>query len=249
MTRSMRGILAAVFAAMFVAGGAMAAEPKEKPEKAKGENKAAKAAVAVSRPAFLDPEHAPKGRGWFPLFNGKDLKGWKFFPADGENSWKVENGVLKSDFPAGKHGVNLYTEKTFTDFELYYEFRVPKDGNSGVFLRGLFEVQVQDDKGVPSDKPKDWGNGGIYGQKAPSKNVSKAAGEWQSAYVTMIGKEITVYLNGEKIIDKWQPPRPTHRYDEMKDVPESGPGPIILQGDHKPIEYRNIYLKQLKAKP
>jgi hypothetical protein len=141
--------------------------------------------------------------------------------------------------------VNIYTEKRFSDFELYCEYRIGKKGNSGVFLRGLYEIQIIDDFGRPVDKPKDSGNGGLWSLKPPCKNVSKPPGEWQSLYTRLVGKDVTVILNGEKIIDGFRLPRPTHVYKELK-LTEGEPGPILLQGDHKPIEYRHVYLRPIR---
>ncbi len=242
MTRHLTRALAIVGLLGIAAGGVIAAEKAEK----KGERRAERQGRAASRPAFVDPEHAPRGKGWIPLFNGKDLEGWKSFPANKPNTWKAEKRELVSTFPEGEHGTNIYTDRKFQDFEIYYEYLVPKDGNSGVFLRGQYEIQIKQDYGRPADKPDDWGNGGIYGQKAPSKNASKPLGEWQAVYATMIGKEITVYLNGEKIIDKWVPPRPTHLYGELGVKAGDPSGPIVLQGDHKPIRFRRIFIKPLK---
>lgn len=215
---------------------------KEKPAKTASPDKK----KGGRRPTYLDKEHAPKGKDWIRLFNHKDLSGWKFFPENRPNSWKVQDGVLVNDFKPGEHGTNIYTEDKYEDFELYYEYMVVKDGNSGVFLRGQYEVQIQDDYGQPVEKPKDWGNGGIYGQKAPSKNASKPVGEWQSAYVKMIGKKITVFINGEKIIDEYEPPHPTHLYGELKLKGNEPAGPILIQGDHMPVKFRHVMIKPLK---
>ena len=199
------------------------------------------------RARFLDQDHAPKPRqGWTRLFNGKDLKGWKAFPADRHNSWKVEDGgVLASLVKPGEHGTNIYTEEKYGDFEFYCEYLVPKNGNSGEFLRGQDEIQVQDDHGEPAGK-KDWGNGGIYGQQKPSKNASKPQGEWQVFYATIVGKKINVWLNGEQIIKDYEPPRPTHLYGELKVKDGDPTGPIVLQGDHTAIKYRQVWIKPIK---
>jgi hypothetical protein len=202
-------------------------------------------ALAEGQPAYLDKEHAPTGAGWVSLFNGKDLAGWKSFPDGRPNSWKVEDGLLVSTSKRGAPGTNLYSEQKFQDCELYYEYCVPKNGNSGVFLRGQYEIQVIDDYGVPANKPKDWGNGGIYNVKAPSKNASKPGGEWQSAYAKLVGKEITVFINGEKVIDKCALKGATHLYEELK-IKEGDPaGPIVLQGDHMSIKYRYVMVKPI----
>jgi hypothetical protein len=245
MKRYIKSVLF-IGALSLCAAVALAAEEK----KEGGERQGRRGDRATSRPAFLDKEHAPKPRDreWVRLFNRRDLKGWKPFSEKGPNSWKVVDGILAIDFKEGEHGTNLVSDEKFGDFEIYYEYLVPKDGNSGVFLRGQYEIQIQADHGQPSDKPKDWGNGGIYGQKAPSKNASKPVGEWQSVYATIIGKKITVFLNGEKIIDNYEAPRATHLYGEVKVKDGDPTGPIILQGDHKPIKFRYVMVKPIKAK-
>ena len=236
-------IASVVFALLLVAAtGVTAAEKGKKAEKPA---EAAKAEL-TTQPAYLDKEHAPKGKGWIALCNGKDLTGWKFFPEKAANSWKVVDGILVSAFKQGEHGTNIYTQKKFGDFELYYEYCVPKGGNSGVFLRGQYEIQILDDHGVPADNPKDWGNGGIYGEKAPSKNMSKPAGEWQSGYVKMVGNKITVFINGEKVIDNFTPPGATYLHDELKTKDGEPSGPIVLQGDHRPIKFRHVMIKPIK---
>jgi len=197
----------------------------------------------LEKAKYLDPQHAPVGPGWTPLCNGKDLTGWKSLTPEKPMSWKVQNGEMVNA-PAGEHGVNIYTEKTFKDFEIYYEYCIEPNGNSGVFLRGLYEIQIVDDYGTPADKPKDWGNGGLWGVKAPSRNVSKPAGQWQCVYARLVGNRVTVFLNGQKIIDDFELTRPTFKYKQLK--PKHGdPGPILLQGDHKPVRFRHLMIRPL----
>ncbi len=220
--------------------GCQKSEPKpDQPAATPGQPEA-----AVSHPAYLDAEHGPKGPGWVALY-GDDLSGWKSLPADRPNSWQVVDGVLTNK-PGEHAGTNIYTEQRFGDFELYFEYRVPANNNSGVFLRGLYEMQIVDDHGLPVDQPKDWGNGGIWGTKAPARNVSKPAGEWQSAAVRMVGSEVTIILNGEKIIDAFPIPKPTHVYAGL-DAKEGEPGPLLLQGDHGQIEFRHLMFRPLQA--
>ena len=247
MNHWIKSVLAACAASVIVSAGLRAGESDKPQNRERPARSVARRAGAATRPAFLDREHAPRPReGWVRLFNGKDLTGWKSFPEGRHNSWAAGDGILESAVKPNEHGTNIYTEKKFGDFEIYYEYLVPKNGNSGVFLRGLYEIQVQDDHGVPSDRPKDWGNGGIYGQKAPSKNVSKPQGEWQAVYATMIGRKINVWLNGVKIIDNHEPPGPTHLYGELKMKGNETEGPIVLQGDHTAIKYRQIWIRPLK---
>lgn len=173
---------------------------------------------------------------WGPpikLFNGKDLTGWT---ALGTNQWVVENGVLKS----AKSGANIRTDKTFKDFKLHVEFRYPKGSNSGVYLRGRYEVQIEDSKG---SEPWLGGLGAIYGFLKPSDMVAKDAGEWQSYDITLIGRRVTVVANGKMIIQDQEIPGIT---GGALDSNEGEPGPIYFQGDHGAIEFRNIVITPAK---
>lgn len=161
------------------------------------------------------------------LFNGKDLKGWR---ALGENQWKVVNGILRSE----KSGSNLVSEEKFTDFKLHIEFRYQKGSNSGVYLRGRYEVQIADSKGLD---PSIGDLGAVYGFITPSEMMAKEAGEWQSYDITLAGRMITVIANGKMIICNQEIPGITGGAIDSR---EGEPGPLLLQGDHGPIEYRNI---------
>lgn len=163
------------------------------------------------------------------LLNGKDLTGWH---ATGENQWVVEDGILKS----AKPGSNLVTDNTFMDFKLHVEFRYPKGSNSGVYLRGRYEVQIADNKGVEAS---DIYLGGVYGFLEPNEMVAKDAGEWQSYDITLIGRRVTIVANGKTIINDQTIPGITGGALDSK---EGEPGPILLQGDHDTIEFRNIVI-------
>jgi hypothetical protein len=161
------------------------------------------------------------------LFNGNDLSGWH---AEGENQWVVESGVLKSP----EAGVNLITDETFMDFKLHVEFRYPKGSNSGIYLRGRYEVQITDSKGM---EPSDIQFGGVYGFLLPNEMVAKEAGEWQSYDITMVGRRVTIVANGSTIISDQIIPGITGGALNSK---EGEPGPFFIQGDHGAIELRNI---------
>ncbi|MEM6964496.1 MAG: DUF1080 domain-containing protein [Bacteroidota bacterium] len=161
------------------------------------------------------------------LFNGKDLTGWR---AMGKNQWTVENGILTSKMS----GSNLVTQKEFTDFKLHIEFRYPEGSNSGVYLRGRYEVQIADNAGL---EPSDVLFGGVYGFLTPNQMVAKPAGEWQAFDITLIGRRVTVVANGVTIINDQIIPGIT---GGALDSNEGEAGPFFLQGDHGPIEYRNI---------
>lgn len=162
------------------------------------------------------------------LFNGKNLTGWH--PTGASNQWVAEGGTLKSPHS----GVNLVTDQKFKDFKLHIEFKYQKGSNSGIYLRGRHEVQIQDDKG---QEPSDILFGAIYGFLTPNEMAAKASGEWQTFEITLIGRKVTIVANGKKIICDQLIPGIT---GGALDSDEGAPGPIYLQGDHGPIAFRNI---------
>jgi hypothetical protein len=164
------------------------------------------------------------------LFNGRDLSGWR--AVGGANEWEAVDGVLRNR----KSGGNLVTEATFDDFKLHVECRYPAGGNSGIYLRGRYEIQIADDTGP---EPDTGSLGAVYGYLAPSVMAAKKAGEWQSFDITLIGRHVTIALNGTTIIADREIPGIT---GAALDSHEGKPGPLLLQGDHGPIEYRNITL-------
>jgi hypothetical protein len=168
------------------------------------------------------------------LFNGVDLTGWEPI---GTSEWKVVDHVLTNT----KAGANLRTRETFTDFKLHVEFRYQSGGNSGIYLRGRYEVQIEDSRGV---EPSNGGLGAIYGFLTPGENAAKQPGEWQSYDITLVGRMVTIVLNGRRIICEQAIPGIT---GGALDSDEQAPGPILLQGDHGPIEYRNIVLTPARA--
>ncbi|OYY02373.1 MAG: hypothetical protein B7Y76_05655 [Sphingobacteriia bacterium 35-40-5] len=163
------------------------------------------------------------------LFNGKNMDGWHTM---GPNQWLTENGVLRSPHS----GSNLVTDKKFTDFKLHIEFRYPKGSNSGVYLRGRYEVQVEDSKGF---EPQVDLFSAIYGFLPPNKMMAKSAGEWQPFDITLVGRTVTVVANGKTVISEQVIPGIT---GGALDSREGEPGPIYIQGDHGPVEYRNIVI-------
>ena len=195
-------------------------------------------ALVVSVVALV---RAAEEEGFRPLFNGKDTTGWQLRKADGHNSWKVENGVLKNIVNKGEHGTDLITDQKFQNFTVKYEYTVPDDSNSGFYLRGRYEIQILGDHA--SGKATKTGNGSLYNFKAPDKFVSKSGNEWQVVEATIIGNKITVMQNGVKIHDNVEITKGTggeldNKYDQ--------PGPIFLQGDHGTVSFRNMRIKELK---
>jgi hypothetical protein len=184
--------------------------------------------------------YAADDDGFFPLFNGKDLTGWKLRNPNGKNFWVVEDGILKNKVPPGEHGTDLISEKKFKNFIVKYEYMVPDGSNSGFYLRGRYEIQILGD--YKSGKTSKGSNGAIYAFKAPDVFASKPGNEWQTVEATLIGNKVTVILNGKKIHDNVEIPGPTGG-ELDRNVNE--PGPIMLQGDHGVVTFRNIKIKEL----
>ncbi|MBS1661446.1 MAG: DUF1080 domain-containing protein [Bacteroidetes bacterium] len=162
------------------------------------------------------------------LFDGTTLKGWHALNTT--NQWEASNGILRSPHS----GSNIATDETFTDFKLHIEFRFPKGSNSGVYLRGRYETQIQDTE-LP--EPPNNQMSSIYGFLSPNEQAAKKAGEWQSYDITLVGRLVTIVFNGKTVITRQEIPGIT---GGALDSREGEPGPIYLQGDHGPIEYRNI---------
>ena len=175
------------------------------------------------------------------LFNGRDLTGWKLTNDRQLNGWKAVDGVLvnttpKLDFqPYSRYG-NLRTVRAFTDFRLEIDFRVPPGGNSGIYLRGMYEAQVVD---RDSKMQGIYGVGAIFGRIAPRNNAGRAGGQWQHYDIILVDRHVTVVLNGTKVIDNQPIPGCTNG---ALQADESLPGPLYLQGDHTAVSYRNIIL-------
>ncbi len=178
------------------------------------------------------------------LFNDKDLTGWELTNPNLKNGFKVKNGVMINE-PVdenGGHGGfgNLRTIDEFEDFKLNIEVNVPAGSNSGIYLRGLYEVQVLDSYGQELDSHN---MGGIYSRITPSVAAEKPAGEWQSLEIILCKRHATVVLNGVTIIDN-EPIEGVTGGALTAD--EFSPGPIYLQGDHGVVSYRNIVLTPVK---
>jgi hypothetical protein len=168
------------------------------------------------------------------LFNGKDLTGWK---AIGENQWVVKNGILTSP----RSGANLISEKKFTDFKLHVEFKYQKGSNSGVYLRGRYEVQIEDSP--KGSHPSNVQFSGVYGFLTPSEINALGPDQWQSYDITLIGRMVTIVVNGKTVISNQEIPGIT---GGALDSNEGEPGPIYIQGDHGPIEFRKITITPVK---
>jgi hypothetical protein len=172
------------------------------------------------------------------LFNGRDTAGWKGQFPDQPLGFVVADGVLTND----KTVNNLVSERQFRNFTLVMEYKLEKDSNSGLYLRGRYELQILDDFGKP---PAKGGHMAVYGRVVPSENASKPAGEWQTTEVTLVGNRVTVVLNGKKVQDNVAIDGIT---GGALDSREGDPGPIMIQGDHSRIWIRKLVVTPIKTR-
>lgn len=190
-------------------------------------------APALDRPM---PKEWTKPR---PIFDGKDLKGWEPIGNVENNKWVARDGELVNDNPEipghPTHGAaNIKTTEKFQDFKLHIEVNCPEGGNSGIYLRGRYELQVGTEGGkLPSHEM-----GAIYSWYPPPAGAQNDLGKWTSYDVTLVGRHVTVLRDGKMYHDNVELPGPT---GGALDSHEAEPGPFYLQGDHHGvIKYRNI---------
>jgi hypothetical protein len=167
------------------------------------------------------------------LFDGKTLAGWKLRDPKAQMGWAVVDGELAVVEPKGN--ADLVSERVFQDQKLHLEFNVEPHSNSGVYLRGRYEIQILDN---PDEKMArdSHGCGAVYSRIAPSAIATKPAGEWQTLDATMLGRRITVVLNGVEIVNGVVDGITGGAIDPFEDHP----GPLMLQGDHGKVRFRNV---------
>jgi len=168
------------------------------------------------------------------LFNRRDISNWHGLTAAASPGWSVVDGILKGDGKAP----DLVTNVTFWNFKLHLEYRTPSGSNSGIGLRGRYEVQILQDDGRPLDRHS---NAALYSRIVPTRNVTLPPGEWQTYDIRLVGRHVTVTLNGQTVTQGL--------IDGLTaiacDPGEGDPGPIMLQGDHGPVEFRAIAITPL----
>ncbi len=183
------------------------------------------------RAPSLKRKSDPKWGKPMQLFNGKDLSGWTPSDPGATAKWKVENGTLVSP----GHGAELITDAKFEDFKLHIDFNCAPGSNSGVYLRGRYELQIEDD---PEPEGPTMRTGGVYGFLAATPEQPRRPGEWQTYDITLVGRMVTVVQNGHTIIDRQEIPGIT---GGALDSHEGLPGPIYLQGTEAGhVTFRNI---------
>lgn len=224
--------------------------------------------IALTIAASTRAQEPQPPEGFRALFNGTNLEGWfghgtedprKLFAMsadelaahqektmeDVRQHWKVEDGVLVND----GHGLYLTTKENFGDFELLLEYKTVPKADSGIYLRGVPQVQIWD----PTEEAKfeigaDKGSGGLWNNSAgapgkdPSKKMDRPFGEWNAFRIRMIGERVTIHLNGEKVVDN----AVMENYFD-RDQPIFPKGPIQLQTHGGEISWRNIFIREIDA--
>jgi hypothetical protein len=185
------------------------------------------------RAPALDRKGTPTWGTPVRLFNGKDLVGWKLRDPKKQNGWAASNGELVVVEP--RENADLVTERTFQDFKLHIEFNVDAKSNSGVYLRGRYEIQILDNAGVP--EPSDiFRCAALYTRLAPKLDATKPPGEWQTFEIVFFGRHVEVTLNGSEVVNGTAEGITGGALSPW----EGDPGPLMLQGDHGKVRFRNI---------
>jgi hypothetical protein len=171
------------------------------------------------------------------LFDGSSLAAWDVQFKDKPQNWTIESGAMTNTPPAN----NLVSKEKFKDFRLDAEYKLSPKGNSGIYLRGRYEMQVLDDAGAA---PEAHGHMAIYSRRAPKVNASKPAGEWQTVQITIVGNCVTAVLNGQTVHDNSKIEGIT---GGALDAKETEPGPIMIQGDHEKVWFRKVTVTPITA--
>ncbi len=165
------------------------------------------------------------------LFNGRNLDGWEPIGDPAKSHWVVKDGLLVNE----AHGANLKSTRAFEDFKLHFEVNCPEGANSGFYLRGRYEVQLEYEK---TKEPPERAMGSIYGRLGPSTELPQTPGKWETFDVTLVGRTVTVVRNGVTVIDGKEIAGIT---GGALNADEGQPGPFYIQGDHTGgLMFRNI---------
>jgi hypothetical protein len=165
------------------------------------------------------------------LFDGKSMDAWDVEDKNRPSKWTIADGAMTNSPPRDN---NLVSKQKFQDFKIHAEYKLDTNSNSGIYLRGRYELQVLDDYGKPTFER---GHMSVYGWHTPLVNASKPVGEWQTMEATVVGNKVTVFLNDKKVQDNVTLEAIT---GGARDANESEPGPIMLQGDHEKVWYGKV---------
>ncbi len=186
-------------------------------------------------------KHAPV-KAWTdpkPLFDGKDLNGWEPIGDPSKSHWVVKDGILVNE----AHGANLRSVREFEDFKVHFEVNCPEKANSGFYLRGRYETQLEYEPA--GTEPMNRQMGSIYGRLAPSEELPRKPGQWETFDITLVGRTVTVVRDGTTVIDHKEIDGIT---GGALNADEGKPGPFYIQGDHTGgLMFRNITVSVPKS--
>jgi hypothetical protein len=164
------------------------------------------------------------------LFNGTSMDAWDVQDKTKPSGWSIVDGAMTNT----PHANNLISKQKFQDYKIHAEYKLEQNSNSGIYIRGRYELQVLDDYGKPQDEHSHMA---VYAWHKPLVNASKPVGEWQTMDATIVANKVTVTLNGQKVQDNSTLEAIT---GGALDVNESEPGPVMIQGDHEKVTYRKV---------
>ncbi len=166
------------------------------------------------------------------LFDGKSIDHWDVQHKDQPSGWSVVDGSMTNEAKAN----NLVSKHRFENFKIHCEYKLEEKSNSGIYLRGRYELQVLDDAGK---EPESHGHMSLYSRVKPLVNASLPAGQWQVMEATIVGNRLTVFLNNKKVHDNILIEGIT---GGALDSNEGESGPIMLQGDHGKVWFRKVII-------
>ncbi|HEV2425598.1 MAG TPA: DUF1080 domain-containing protein [Terriglobia bacterium] len=185
------------------------------------------------RAPSLERKSAPHWGKPVQLFDGKDLAGWRFADPKHKSIWSVQDGTLVKN----GNGSELISIPKFADFKLHVEFNCGTNANSGVYLRGRYEVQIENDA---EPEPPNRQIGAVYGFLRPDPAIAHTPNVWQTYDITLVGRTLTLVHDGTTVIDHKRIPGIT---GGALDSHEGLPGPIYLQGTEVGrVAFRNIVI-------
>jgi len=225
------------------------------------------------KPEAVGPEtidnqltEAQKAEGWQLLFDGQTTLGWQIFKGRKNNTWEAVDGVLhckalnESTTGDGDERADLMTSEQFENFELQFDWKIAKEGNSGVMFRVTEEFdqpyysgpeyQLMDDVGFPNETP-DHLTGSNYGMHAAGKTKIKTAGEWNTSKIVVNQNHVEHWFNGDKVVEyelnspEWIAIKKASKWNEANGYGASPAGHIVLQDHGSEAWFRNIKIKTL----
>ncbi|MFN6203302.1 MAG: DUF1080 domain-containing protein [Acidobacteriota bacterium] len=164
------------------------------------------------------------------LFNGENLQNWLLQDPERPAGWTIVEGAMTNEAKAN----NLISKHQFENFRLVAEYKIEPKSNSGIFLRGRYEVQVVDDFG---QETSNLGHAALYSRVKPTLNASLPPGSWQTLEAIIVGNRLTVTLNGKRVHDNILIEGIT---GGALDSREGSPGPVMIQGDHGKVTFRRL---------